>query len=865
MTRFAFLLTAIITLSAANAYSQIEITADDFANEGDGYIYAVKYFTDTTLYISDLETQKWNLANITPETFDTLRVYNKNRSRFGNLFPNSDLVKFHSRRDMEFITKDSNSIKMQGLINDFLGLKAAVVLIFPEDLDLYKFPIKKGAFLSDSLSKKFISFYGLAQFADSVRIDLDMSYISYFDTCMEVKTPTDKYYALREKNTVTKNMLAYKHSHLMGWRPAPEYSNKDRTIFYRWFVKGVGAPVLEIETDRKGKINLIRYQYREPMQISIEKEDVNCKGDATGTATVVIKGGTPDYKYLWSNGKKTKTIKNLKAGTYSVTVTDSKGTKLQTSVTIDEPEAKLTIKLEATPIRCYGDHDCHLTADVQGGTKPYYIVWSNDTESNELINQGYGIYGCIVRDAQRCFVWDSIEVTAPKTPFKMSPKVTHSQCKGEANGEIAFDASGGDKPYTFEIEGKPAEEFNPGFVAGVYSIKATDKNGCELTRQAQVLEPEKLLEATGETTDVNCHGMNNGAVTLKVSGGSPGYKYLWSNEATTKDLTNVKAGTYTVTITDLHKCTIERTFVIIQPDVTLQMSYTTHDITCHGGNDGSIAVTPSGGTEPYNITWSNKNKTLSQENLKAGNYTVNISDKNNCLITETIILNEPEIGIEITGEVTDSPCKAEGLGSIKTEIQNATNPVKYEWQNGESSANLKNLSAGNYTIKVTGADGCSASKTFTVNSPEKELTVSIETTPATCSYSENGKWSVLAAGGVPGYEYKFSDGSENPRQTDLKPGHYSVAVTDQAGCTIKNEFDVSAAEPLKINAITHEPTHNKPNGSAELEITGGTEPYKIHWNDGYAEPKRRLMSTGEYYITVTDKNGCTAEHEIIYE
>ena len=127
------------------------------------------------------------------------------------------------------------------------------------------------------------------------------------------------------------------------------------------------------------------------------------------------------------------------------------------------------------------------------------------------------------------------------------------------------------------------------------------------------------------------------------------------------------------------------------------------------------------------------------------------------------------------------------------------------------------------------------------------------------------KWSVQAIGGVPGYEYKFSDGSENPRQTDLKPGHYSVAITDQAGCTIKKEFEVTAAEPLKINAITHEPTHNKPNGSAELEITGGTLPYKIHWNDGYAEPKRRLMSTGEYYITVTDKNGCVAEHEIIYE
>ena len=152
MTRHTFILIALI-LSAASASAQIELTADDFANEGDGYIYAVKYYqTDDDIYISDLESKKWNLADIEPETFDTLRIYKKERSRYGKLFPNAQLVKFHSRRDMVFITKDSNSISMQGMVNDYLGLKAAVMLIFPQDLDLYKFPIKQGTFLKDSLS-----------------------------------------------------------------------------------------------------------------------------------------------------------------------------------------------------------------------------------------------------------------------------------------------------------------------------------------------------------------------------------------------------------------------------------------------------------------------------------------------------------------------------------------------------------------------------------------------------------------------------------------------------------------------------------------------------------------------------------------
>ncbi|MCQ2973703.1 MAG: SprB repeat-containing protein [Bacteroidales bacterium] len=847
-------------------YGQIEINASDFASEGDGYIYAVKHFKPKELYITDLETKKWNVSDIEPDDFDTLRIYNKDRSKFGKLFSNSNLVKFHSRRDMEFIYKDTNSIKLEGLVNDYLGLKTSVLLVFPRELDLYKFPIKQGTYLRDSIQKKFVSCYGLTQFADSVRMDIDMDHTAYFDTCIEVKTPYEKYFALREKNTVIKIITAYKNSHFIGWTPASEYSVKEKIITYRFFVKNVGAPVMEVVSDHNGMVSLIRYQFIEPMTVELSKTDVNCKGAEQGSITANVKGGVPDFKYLWSNGKKTKTIKNLKAGSYSVVVTDSKGTKVEQSITINEPDEELKLKLEYSNIKCYSDHNAFIHANVTGGTKPYYIVWSNDVEAEQINNLGSGIYGCIVKDSLRCFTWDSVQITAPSSPFNFTPKVTHSKCKGENNGVLQFDYCGGDAPYTFFLNDQNVEQLVPNLSAGIYTMKAIDGNGCELTRQPEIKEPEQKLDAEGKITHVNCYGMNNGSIVLKVSGGTPGYKYQWNNEATTKDLNNITQGIYNVIITDLYKCKTEKTFVVNAPEESLKLNFDVKHVTCKGGSDGNIITSATGGTPPYNIVWSNKNKNYNLENIKAGNYTINITDNNNCLITQTITINEPEQGIEIEGEVTDSPCKNNNLGSVSVSIKGGNSPYNYKWSNGVKEPSLSNIYPGNYTLNVTDKDGCFSTKTFTISSPEKELIANIETTPTLCYDSEDGKVSISVSGGVPGYEIMVDNQIINPGAVQLlKAGKYKAVISDNAGCVLQKEFEIKSNPKLEINVTTKTPSENKPNGTAELFIIGGTAPYKIHWNDGFTELKRKQMGIGEYYINVTDKNGCTTEREIIFE
>lgn len=630
----------LILLSASKVWAQIEIDYSDMAHDGDGYIYAVKTYRTGELNLQELNRKGWDVSDIKPDTYDTVRFYSKRRSKHGKLFPNSELVKFQTKKNMEFITLDSSKMRMQGLINDYLGLKATVVIVFPTDLTVYKFPIHQGSYMSDSISKKFVSSYGLTQFADSVRIDLDMSSESFFDTCMTIKTPQETYTALRERNTVYKKMVAYKNSHLMGWRPAPEFGSQSRIVYYRWFAKGCGIAVLEAETDGHDNVRYLRYQYRAPMDLTIEKEDVRCRGQHTGVARAVVSGGTPDYKYLWSNGKKTAKIDSLPAGKYTVTVTDCKGNTSTQSVVINEPEKDLELKIDYRNIRCFADHDAYLRANVTGGTEPYYVVWSNNMETTELLDQGTGVYGCIVRDANRCFTWDSVEITSPKIAFSFRPEVEPSPCYGQARGSISFDVSGGDGPYKFWLNDSIARKDNDNLMAGSYRAVAMDSWGCEVSQMVEIRQPDKAMEVEGTLTDVTCFGGNDGSVTLKVSGGNPGYNYIWSDGSDTRDVAHLKAGTYEVTVQDTKSCTVKKSFTINTPERELTMQCDVTNVSTHGGSNGKIKVIPYGGVAPYTITLNGKEKTPLIERLKVGSYSVKLTDKNKCMVIETVIVSE---------------------------------------------------------------------------------------------------------------------------------------------------------------------------------------------------------------------------------
>ncbi|BDS14738.1 T9SS type A sorting domain-containing protein [Aureispira anguillae] len=281
---------------------------------------------------------------------------------------------------------------------------------------------------------------------------------------------------------------------------------------------------------------------------------VSCFGVNDGQATAVGSGGTSTYNYLWSNGDTTATATGLVAGTYTLTVTDVNGCLLTTMITITEPSQINHTMTGINPVSCSGVSDGSVTATVTGGTSPYTYLWSNGATNSTVNSLAVGTYYVTITDANSCSKVDSISFTVPPLPL-VTLNTTNISCYGFSDGQINTTITGNTAPYGYLWSNGGTNAHLSGLVAGGYSLTITDANGCTVTATTSLTEPS-ILSNNLVATPVNCLTANSGAVANTVTGGSSPYTYLWSNGATTEDLTGLIAGSYCVTITDANNCTI---------------------------------------------------------------------------------------------------------------------------------------------------------------------------------------------------------------------------------------------------------------------------------------------------------------------
>src|SRR5205085_7835021 len=130
--------------------------------------------------------------------------------------------------------------------------------------------------------------------------------------------------------------------------------------------------------------------------------------------------------------------------------------------------------------------------------------------------------------------------------------------------------------------------------------------------------------------NVSCKGGSNGSIDITPAGGTAPYTYLWNTLAISQDISGLTAGTYSVVVTDAKNCTKNASFTINQPAASLSVPGTTVDVTCNGGSNGSIDITPAGGTAPYTYLWNNLAISQDLSGLTAGTYSVVVTDAKNC-------------------------------------------------------------------------------------------------------------------------------------------------------------------------------------------------------------------------------------------
>ena len=213
---------------------------------------------------------------------------------------------------------------------------------------------------------------------------------------------------------------------------------------------------------------------------------------------------------------------------------------------------------------------------------------------------------------------------------------------------------------------------------------------------------------------VSCNGASDGSIDVTVTGGTGNYTYLWSNGETTEDLSNIAAGTYTVTATDENGCFVDITVEITESDeMTISETHSDYSgfgVSCFGYEDGFIDVTVAGGTGNYTYSWSNGETTEDLSGIGVGTYTVTATDENGCFIDITVEITEPE-GMVLTETHSNYngfgvSCNGASDGSIDVTVTGGAGNYTYSWNNGETTEDISDLTAGTYTLTVTDDNGC---------------------------------------------------------------------------------------------------------------------------------------------------------------
>ncbi|MBI4648016.1 MAG: T9SS type A sorting domain-containing protein, partial [Bacteroidia bacterium] len=572
------------------------------------------------------------------------------------------------------------------------------------------------------------------------------------------------------------------------------------------------------------------------LTISSVVTDVSCNGGNDGEITFTASGGTATYSY-----SPAQTLDTLTAGTYYVTVTDvnSCTAVIVGGVEVTEP-AVLTVSSVVTNVNCNGGNDGAITFTATGGTAPYSYAPAQIL--NTLIA---GNYTVTVTDTLGCQVIESADVTEPSL-LTVSSVVTDVSCNGDNDGAITFTASGGTAPYTYN----PDSIFT-NITAGTYNVTVTDFNGCTATATATVTEPAALTATITAQTNVSCNGGSNGTANLTLSGGTPGYNYIWNTGQTSQDLINIPAGIYCVTVSDANLCTATVCVTITQPSA-LTVSSVVTDVSCNGGNDGEITFTASGATPPYTY-----NPGSSFTNLTAGTYSVTVSDVNGCITIDSATIAEPgAIVADIIG--TNVLCNGDNTGSADLTVTGGSIPYTYEWDNGEITQDIDSLTADIYNVTITDDYGCTAIASVTIAEPSA-LIVNIISTNVSCNGNCDGYIFPIVSGGTAPYMFEWATGQSSADITELCSGEYCVTITDAVGCLITECVTITEPAPLDITIFGSDVLCNGDStGSADLTVTGGNVPYTYYWDNGETTEDIYDLSAGVYSVTILDDAGCPA-------
>ncbi len=529
-----------------------------------------------------------------------------------------------------------------------------------------------------------------------------------------------------------------------------------------------------------------------------------------------------------------------------------------------------TSNVVVTDVLCNGGSDGAITLNMGGAVPPFTYQWTggigNIDNPTGLVA---GSYSVTVTDTENCtFIQNSIMVNEPNAlqlTFSESPV----SCFGDTNGSASVSVMGGTAPYNYLWDASAANQATSTAInlgEGNYTVTVTDDNNCQLIGTVDVTEPTQLT-TTLSSTDLTCNMSSDGTVSSTTTGGTAPYTYVWSGTTQTDgNITGLNANTYDVTITDANSCEVTATTVITEP-LAIVLSTTTNPASCNGGTDGDATVNITNGIAPFTFLWdaaAGNQATQTAINLPFGNYTVTVTDANGC--TDNIVANVGEqssVTYTISGSTLN--CFGDADGTVSVNVTAGVAPFTYLWDNGQTTDIATGLIAGNYTITISDANGCSSVDNTDVLSPNEIIPV-LTGTDALCNGENSGSISSVTTGGTGAYSYVWSNGQTTMDATGLIAGTYDLTVTDINGCV--GTASIAISEPALLTSSisgTAISCFGGQDGTATVVESGGTPNYTYQWDTNANNQNTSTatnLSAGTYVVTITDNNGCTNTNSV---
>ena len=649
---------------------------------------------------------------------------------------------------------------------------------------------------------------------------------------------------------------------------------------------------------------------------SLVVKDITCAGELDGKAQAYISGGSLPYNHSFTdangNSFTDSFIQGRPAGDFTYSVIDGIGCERTASFSITTP-TQLDANVYFTNPKCDGGVTGSVRVEpVSGsGSAPYTYKWYDMRDLSTVIAETAAIeelpsgqYRCIITDKNGCSISREASILAPAPLNITLVEKQDVAITGEATGFIEVKTQGGNPDYTYTWVGNsyPAgytttEARLENLLAGMYHINVTDARGCTDLITVELTQPT-LIVMDAKVTPVSCHGKNDGAIQMTVSGGEWPYQLIewsWVDEngvpqtSTNQSLTGLKAGFYTFKVKDAKGNSAEMIYQVEEPLLleVMEDASTVLTVPCYGAETAKMRVVVGGGTAPYAITWPNvpadnvSDDEKEAFNLGVGRYTVNVKDANGCEAKLTREVTQPDSPMSwVKAEVVaENTCAGDANGKIEVEVTGGTVNYTYEWTGpgivNENVQNQENLIAGNYHLVVTDATGeCTLEKDFVIQKRET-LVVEALGTDVTCYGANNATLTAKVSGGVPEYQYKWTDADGNEYAGDMLSGKsastYYLEVTDAVGCVGNGAVTISEPTALQITTtVTDISCHDANNGEVSVTATGGTT-----GTTGYTYTWEKLGSTqeypsvtllthldaGDYRVTVTDANNCSIQLE----